>query len=255
MENLLETAKSIAEQDFANREYVVCDGGSIDGTQNHLPWLGADCYISEPDNGIFDAMNKALKLCTGEYICFLNAGDTFFSSTILSSVADYIINNRNISFFYGDVYYPQSIRPYSLQPKSLTPFLLFRGTVCHQAWFLRADVYRKLNGFDPLLKYKGDYDVLLRVVHQLHEAYLHIPVCVVNYRGGGYSEKTYTESRMEFEQVRRRYISPVQSLLFFMLTLVLNPVKNNVFFQKLMARYSKWKAQRTWLVGKKPGTI
>lgn len=246
MENLLETSKSVAEQDFTDREYIICDGGSIDGTQNCLPQLGADRYISEPDNGIFDAMNKALKLCTGEFICFLNAGDTFYSSTILTSVADFIKSNQNITFFYGDVYYPKSIRPYSLQPKSLSSFLLFRGTVCHQAWFLKADVYRSLNGFDPLLKYKGDYDLLLRIIHQLHEAYMHIPTCIVNYKGGGYSEKTYTESRMEFESVRRRYISPLQSIFFSIFTSVLEPLKKNGFFQQLMASYTMWKAHRTW---------
>jgi len=246
LQNLQKTAASVVKQDFDGYEYIILDGGSTDGTFEYLHRLGADRYLSESDDGIFHAMNKALKMCTGEFICFLNAGDLFPSSDILSRVAESIKSNPDTHFFYGDVYYKDSSGPYSIQPNHLTSFRLFRGTICHQAWYLKADVYQALGGFDTHLKYKGDYDALLRAFHLLKVTYLHLPFCVVNYKGGGYSENTFHESRPEAESVRRKYISPWQANLFSFVLSVLNPVKKSHYYQHLMAQINHWKAARSW---------
>lgn len=245
LQNLLKTSASVAKQKFTDREYIICDGGSSNSTKNHLPQLGADRYISEPDNGIFDAMNRALKLCTGEFIYFLNAGDTFYSPSVLAQVADLIHNNNSTPFFYGDVYYPSSKRPFSIQPERLTSFTLFRGTVCHQAWFLSAEIYRELGGFDTNLKYQGDYDVVNRIVHELHVPYLHIPICIVYYKGGGFSKKNINNGRKELDDVRKKYFSPFQVGYFSLLLSLINPIKENKYFQRLMYWYYELKASRS----------
>lgn len=195
-------------------------------------------------------MNKALSLCSGEFICFLNAGDTFYNVNILSRIAEAIRQNPGVDFFYGDVYYEGSVRPYSLQPSRLKSFTLFRGTVCHQAWFLRSDVYRNLNGLDTRLKYKADYDFLLRMVHFLKVPYKHLPLCIASYMAGGYSEKTFIESRQEFEYVRRKYIMPLQAWFYSCMLYLLDPIRRNIYYQRLMADIYHWKARRSWMAPK-----
>lgn len=252
--NLIQTARSITAQDFPDKEYIICDGASTDGTVARLPELGANKYISEPDHGIFDAMNKSLSLCSGDFVCFLNAGDTFHASEVLRRVAAAIHRYPDISLFYGDVYYKNSLRPFSVQPDRLTPFLLFRGTVCHQAWFVKAEVYRTLGGFDPHLRFKGDYDALCRMFHVHQVPYKHLPICVANYRGEGFSERNREESRPEFEAVRRKYLTARQARFYTILLRALDPVKENPYYQKLMAGISRRRARRSW-VGKQSKDI
>lgn len=222
------------------------DGASTDGTETLLSLLGADRHISEPDAGIFDAMNKALALCTGEYVSFLNAGDKFYDDKVLDVVAKEIAGNPGVEFVYGDVYYPGSIRPYSLQPRRLSPFTLFRGTVCHQAWFVKKNVYRDLGGFDPRLKYKGDYDALLRMIYLYRVSYRCIPRCVVNYCGGGFSERNFEKSRQEFEHVRRKYISPRRALFYSIFLTGIDVVRSNSYYQILMRSVNYLRATRAW---------
>jgi glycosyltransferase involved in cell wall biosynthesis len=245
--NLIMTARSVAAQDFPDKEYIICDGASTDGTLAQLPELGADKYISEPDHGIFDAMNKGLSLCSGDFICFLNAGDTFYAPEVLRQVAAAIHRHRDTSLFYGDVYFKNSIRPFSVQPDRLTSFLLYRGTVCHQAWFVKADIYHTLGGFDPHLTFTGDYDALCRMFHVHRVPYKHLPICVANYRGGGYSERNLEKGRPEFEAVRRKYLSPRQARFYSLLLRALDPVRENLYYQRLMAVISRRRAWQSWI--------
>ena len=245
--NLIQTARSVAAQDFPDKEYIICDGASTDGTVARLPELGADKYISQPDRGIFDAMNQGLSLCSGEFVCFLNAGDTFYAPGVLRRVAAAIHRHPDIGLFYGDVYYKNSLRAFFLQPDRLTPFLLFRGTVCHQAWFVKAEVYRTLGGFDPHLRFKSDYDALCRMFHVHRVPYKHLPICVANYQGGGFSERNLEKSRPEFEAVRRKYLTPRQVRLYGLLLRVLEPVRENPYYQQVMAVISRRRARRAWL--------
>lgn len=245
-QNLKRTIESVICQDFQNYEYLIIDGGSTDGSIDYIRSIKDIKYISEVDNGIFDAMNKALNMVIGEFVCFLNAGDTFPHNNILGKVANEIEYDSEISFFYGDVYYPNSIRPCSIQPKRLTPFVLFRGTVCHQAWFVRREIYNQLKGFDINLKYKGDYDVLLRAIYLLNVCYKHLPFCVVKYHGGGFSENSHYLSRSEFEDVRRRYISSQRAIWYSFILHLVNFIRKNKIYQRFMANLTAAQARRLW---------
>ena len=83
--NLLETIESVAAQTYQNREYIVIDGGSTDGTRELLTKYNnvIDGWVSEPDEGIYHAMNKGAQRATGEWVMFLNSGDLFFNDHIL----------------------------------------------------------------------------------------------------------------------------------------------------------------------------
>ena len=101
--NIERTIKNVLEQDYKEIEYIVIDGGSTDGTLEILKKYSGkiDVLISEEDRGIYDAMNKGIKLSTGNWICFMNSGDIFNSKSSIS-LNEIYFNNSKISFLYSD---------------------------------------------------------------------------------------------------------------------------------------------------------
>jgi glycosyltransferase involved in cell wall biosynthesis len=101
--NIERTIKNVLEQDYKEIEYIVIDGGSTDGTLEILKKYSGeiDVLISEKDRGIYDAMNKGIRLSTGNWICFMNSGDIFNSKSSIS-INEIKFNNRGISFLYSD---------------------------------------------------------------------------------------------------------------------------------------------------------
>lgn len=103
---LEDTLKSVISQEYSNVEYIVIDGKSSDGTLNLIDKYKdhISILVSEPDKGIFDAMNKAIKLVTGDWILFMNAGDTFADDNVLTSVFSNHIES-NVGVVFGDAYF------------------------------------------------------------------------------------------------------------------------------------------------------
>lgn len=103
--NILRTIESVASQTFQDKEYLVIDGCSSDGTiqiiKQNLDKI--DKFVSEPDKGIYDAMNKAIDLAEGEWIIFMNSGDVFVDNKVLSNIFNKQIS-KNINFIYSDYY-------------------------------------------------------------------------------------------------------------------------------------------------------
>lgn len=159
------TMKSIFDQTYDDIECVVIDGGSTDGTREYLASVGdkLGVYISEPDRGIYDAMNKGIHAATGDYIIFMNAGDRFASPEVVegimtnSEVVEHrpaIISGRVQYALRGellDVYRPRSKGREGLG-------------LPHQATFIRSDC-QKNNLFNAQFRYTGDYELWRRLRH------------------------------------------------------------------------------------------
>ena len=98
------TIQSVLSQTYRNIEYIVIDGASTDGTIDVLKKYQTkiSCFISEPDEGIYDAMNKGLKIATGEWICFMNAGDFFYDTEVLNSMHFDEYSSNLYGCLYGD---------------------------------------------------------------------------------------------------------------------------------------------------------
>jgi glycosyltransferase involved in cell wall biosynthesis len=140
-EFLEETIQSVIGQTYDNLEYIIIDGGSTDGTLDIIKKYEneIDCWISEQDKGIYDAMNKGIQIAKGEWINFMNAGDTFNSSDILVTVFNYKKYDGDI--LYGDVHvrYPEFSRIQSAGHHCH----LWRGMqFCHQSIFVRSVIHK-----------------------------------------------------------------------------------------------------------------
>ena len=146
-----ETILSVIYQKNASLEYIVIDGNSTDGTQNIISKYihHINVFISEPDKGIFDAMNKSLKYVTGEYVIFLNAGDKFVNNHVLSDV----FQNYNFDdeLIYGDTYFENELG-FILQKSNAIYVhnptkkdLIFKSQgFCHQSLFTKASRLKEI---------------------------------------------------------------------------------------------------------------
>lgn len=185
--------KSVLMQTYPNIEYIVIDGASIDGTRQILGKYesGIDVIVSEEDDGIYDAMNKGIRLATGEVVAFLNSDDFYAESSIISAVMDVFINNL-IDICYGDLCYVDSY-----DPKKVIRYWR-SGDYCdagfsggwapaHPSFFVRADVYKKYGLFDTKINIANDIELMYRFMelHGLQSSYLE--KVIVNMRLGGQS--------------------------------------------------------------------
>ncbi len=169
------TIRSVLEQSHGNVEFVVVDGGSTDGTIDILrKYEGSiDYWVSESDTGIYDAMNKGIRLARGQWLLFLGSDDTLCES--LEEVARYLDNERTI--YYGDVYMTGSKRIYD---GAFGAWKLSRRNICQQAIFYPRSLfeYRLFDLSYPLL---SDWEFNLRSYSDPHFRFQHIAVTVANY--------------------------------------------------------------------------
>lgn len=190
--NAVDTIKaclnSCLEQDYPNKKLIVIDGGSTDGTKDVVS-ANSDrlfYWVSEPDGGIYHAWNKALRVATGDWICFMGADDAWSSSSSLSSLmslADYPVVN----------FVCANIRKLSHEGKSEQIFgepwsyarMKKRMTVAHAGMLHHKSLFEKYGEFDQSYRITGDYEFLLRVGDSIVGAYL--PEEVVVMGGGGVS--------------------------------------------------------------------
>jgi glycosyltransferase involved in cell wall biosynthesis len=153
----------VATQKGASFEHIVIDGGSTDGSAQILR-DGSDrlaYWISEPDSGIGDAMNKGLPKATGQWLLFLHADDELLGDDALSRVAAALrTTNARIAGF--PILYGSSAEKRLLQPGGPGFLLHFKTTFYHQATFIRRDVFRDVGPYDTTLRIAMDYEFFLR---------------------------------------------------------------------------------------------
>lgn len=190
-----ETILSVINQTYNDKEYIVVDGGSNDGTLNIISEYRQhiDILVSEPDNGIFDAMNKAIDYANGEYVIFINAGDRFVNRDVLLSVFSKIKSGPDL--IYGDTYIQTEFgfnlsKANAIYPQNPTNReLVFKSQgICHQSLFTRTELLKKIR-FDINYKIGADYDTTYKVYmqgnHKLY--YIGFPIAIFDDRTGGAS--------------------------------------------------------------------
>jgi glycosyltransferase involved in cell wall biosynthesis len=202
--HLEQTILSVAAQSYGNVEYIVVDGGSTDGTLEIIRRHAAaiDHWVSEPDRGIYDAMNKGIALARGELIALLNADD-FYEPDAIQRVAEAYLKAPCQGIYYGNNFVLQEDLDlkYSFYP-SLRCWLGM--PVCHQAMFVHRKVYQEVGGYSLGYRFAADYDFLLRTMRR-QVPYLPIDAFLVNYRNTGLTSTNYAVSLGEAKKINRDY--------------------------------------------------
>jgi glycosyltransferase involved in cell wall biosynthesis len=187
LEGLRRTVDSVTSQTRKPDEFVVLDGASTDGTVDFLRSTGVlTTWKSEPDAGIADAFNKVVRMASGDWVLYLNAGDEFADNQVLESVASFLADcPSEIGVVYGDAIVRD---PTGLQPdwKSVGRPIAARGssTICHQSTFIRTNLQLE-NPFDSRLRIGMDYDLLQRLSRICRFRRIDRTICF--YRLGGIS--------------------------------------------------------------------
>lgn len=162
VDTIEETIQSVLGQDYEAIEYIVVDGGSTDGTVDVIKKYSdkLSYWVSEPDNGVYDAMNKGITVASGQWINFMNSGDCFFSNHVLSDIFNHEISS-SVMVIYGDVIKQHSTFQEYVKAKSLFK-LNFCIPFCHQSSFVR--LVPKLY-FDTRFKISADFKLMHDYFH------------------------------------------------------------------------------------------
>ena len=210
------TLRSVTGQTWTDKEYIIVDGASKDSTLEIISRYrdNIDILVSEPDKGLYDAMNKGLKLATGDYVLFMNAGDRFHEDTTLEQIAaqvqkldklpGVIYGNTALTNMAGEIYGMRRLSPPEhLDWKSFKNGML----VCHQAFYARRDIAEP---YDLRYRFSADVDWCIRVMKKadtLHNTHLIVADYLED--GSGVTIDNRKASLKErFDIMRRHYGLP-----------------------------------------------
>lgn len=179
--DLIKTIDSIKSQKNKDFEYIVIDGKSTDGTVDIIKKENIiNKYISEKDNGIYDAMNKGIKLASGEMILFLNAGDVLYDEYVTDKAIN-IFKKSKIDVAYGDVLLENNkMNIIKTQPKCLDIKYLYTNNLCHQSVFFNKKLFNDIGEFNINEKIFADYEYILKL-YKLKVKFEHINFTVCKY--------------------------------------------------------------------------
>ncbi|MDP2809656.1 MAG: glycosyltransferase family 2 protein, partial [Rhodocyclaceae bacterium] len=190
---IADTLRSVAEQTHADVEHIVVDGGSKDGTMEIIAGMPNRIarLVSEPDCGIYDAMNKGLALATGDIVGFLNADDVYAHDGVLAGMAT-IVQAEGLDILYGDValFHPgKTLRPFRrYRSESFSPARIAWGWMpAHPALFVMRRVFECAGYFKTDYRIAGDFEFVARLFGQGGLRYRHLPEVLVRMRAGGVS--------------------------------------------------------------------
>lgn len=228
-ESVLEdTILSVISQTYHHVEYIIVDGASKDGTLSIINRYKDRItkVISEPDKGLYDAMNKGMRQATGDYLCFLNAGDSFHEDNTLQQIVHTITEKELPDVLYGETALVNNKRHFLRMRRLSTPEVLTWKSfkqgmlVCHQAFFAKTSLAEP---YDLQYRFSADFDWCIRVMKKartLHNTYL----TIIDYLEEGMTTQNRKASLKErFRIMARHYgmISTVAHHAWFVLRAVL----------------------------------
>ena len=187
-----DTLQCIAAQDYNNIEHIIVDGKSSDNTVSVVKeFTHVSKLISEPDSGLYDAMNKGLQMATGDIIGILNSDDVYADNKVLSKVAA-VFDNAATQCSYGDLQYVAANNIHKVvrnwkAGKYLRGNFLYGWMPPHPTFFVRKEVYDKVGLFNTELKSAADYEMMLRILYKHNYTAAYIPSVLVKMRSGGVS--------------------------------------------------------------------
>ena len=227
---LEDTILSVISQTYRNVEYIIVDGGSKDNTLEIIDKYSKHIskMVSEPDKGLYDAMNKGIRMATGDYLCFLNAGDKFHEKETLQQIAETLKDKDLPDVIYGEtaivdetgkfLHMRRLSTPERLNWKSFKQGML----VCHQAFLAKRELALKYP-YDMQYRFSADFDWCIRIMKEakcLHNTRL----TLIDYLNEGMTTRNHKASLKERFRIMAKHYGWVSTILYhcwFVIRLIL----------------------------------
>lgn len=230
------TLQSVLSQTYSNIEYIVIDGASVDGTLEKLQKYQSQiaCLVSEPDKGMYHALNKGIEKATGQIIGFLHADDFYASENILEKIAA-LFSEKNCDAVYGDLQYvyKNNINKVLRNWKSGEYHIknMRKGWMPpHPTLFIKKEFYTNYGSFDTSYKVAADYDLMTRFLCRYKMNACYIPEVIIKMRWGGKSNKNlkniFIKMMDDYRAIRTNKVGSIFTLIRK------NTSKINQFFNK-----------------------
>ena len=203
--HLEETIRSVLAQDYKKFEYIIVDGGSTDNTldiirkyEQHLAY-----WISEPDRGMYDAMNKGIARASGDIIGIINSDDYYFPGAFSMVAAAFADESLDQYIFWGDIMQGDDLtlgwRPWNLKRGAFAP---------HPSMFCPKRIYDRIGAYTLDYKVLGDYDFMYRAIHKYGIKPLYLHETVAFFRPGGLASKNILPALKDELHVKLKYGQP-----------------------------------------------
>lgn len=216
---LKDTIENVIHQDYINKEFIIIDGGSQDESLELIKSNESSIkkYISEPDNGIYDAMNKGIDLATGDYIIFMNSGDLFYESTTISKVFS---NMTNTDVIYGNTLWNFNGKKRLIKASNLAN-LRFELPFNHQSVFVKTSLMKTYK-FNTAYKFIADFEFFNKL-YKAHSSFQYFDLPISECDGHGVSNISQNQSNIDKE--RTLIIGKFSNFLFVTKTMFKRKIK------------------------------
>ncbi|MFA6702155.1 MAG: glycosyltransferase family 2 protein [Dysgonamonadaceae bacterium] len=231
-QTLERTIKSVQEQSYPHIQHIIADGNSKDKTVDLIEKYSTNKTIwkSEPDKGIYDAMNKAVAWASGDYLCFLNSGDTFFESSSVEKMITKLDENNLPDIIYGEtaivdnqgnfLYMRRLNVPEILTWKSFKQGML----VCHQAFIIKRSLFEP---YDLKYHFSADFDWCIRMMKKA-SSLLNSNLTLIRYLNEGTTTANRKASLIERYKIMSTYYGKVSTFIYhlwFVIRAIVKPQK------------------------------
>jgi len=228
------TIQSVLNQNFNNMEYLLIDGKSTDNTINIIEEYKdkINIMISEKDDGIYDAMNKAIQLSDGEYIYFLNSDDIFYDEKTLSNIFDSLHNEYDVITCPVVVNSEKYNYTYLSNRRLIYKSLKKGKKIIHQGLIIKQKLIKELKGFDIRYKVCADFDLECRItkLNGIKSKHLDRPLCIFDADGVSNTIKAYVENFV----ILKKEFSLISGIIYFLKKFPIGIFKQIIFRNKLL---------------------
>jgi len=204
-----ETLKSVQNQSYKNIEYIVIDGGSKDSTTSIIRKYKdiISYFTSEPDKGLYDAINKGIKKATGDYIGIINSDDVFYENQTIQKIADYFSKNPDLDAITGDIVQHKNsriIRRYSSY--NWSPEKLKRGFMPpHPSIFIKTNLFQQLGFYRLDYKIGADYELIIRYFLKEKISFQYSGITTTSMAVGGASSSGYESYKTITKEIKKAF--------------------------------------------------
>ena len=217
-DGLKKTIESVLSQSYKDFAYIIIDGGSTDGSVDVINEKQGQIafWVSEKDNGLYDAMNKGIIAAKGEYCLFLNSGDILCDDYVLANVKAEMVKTNIV---YGDVIYSKngSIVASKKSPPKISVFYLMASCIDHQVQFIERSMFEKYGSFSTHYKINSDYEFFVKLYfnNDLTTSYVPIPISVFDLSGLSANPENKKLLMAERKKIHKEYFPSRMYFLYY----------------------------------------